>query len=166
MGGSQLLQSPLDAAKVAVEQGTEQAAGRLANLPVGIVGKSLGRSQDALGILGVPACQQQTRDLAGGGGGRSGERLDPTDGPPLLRGERCGQALPDLVPQRGGTSGAAVVQLAVESGDHAARVIPRQGGQDGGQRAFLDRADVIDPGCWTHVRKISMWCWCKTAPPL
>jgi hypothetical protein len=39
-----------------------------------------------------------------------------------------------------------VVHLAVEGGHHAARVIARQRGEDGGKRAFLHDSDVVGSG--------------------
>src|SRR5205814_10589621 len=63
-------------------------------------------------------------------------------------------------------SGTAMVAPAVERGHHGSRIIARQGGEDGRKRSFYYRADLVGSDRGTHVLRISMWCWCRTAPPL
>src|ERR1700694_2948128 len=130
-----------------------------------VVGEQLGRFQNAGWILGIAAGEQQAGDLASGRRGRRGERVDPARNLPPLRREGHAQPFADPLAEGGGASGTPIGQLAVESSDHSARVIPGQGGEDSGQWAFLHGSDLVGSSGRTHVRRISMWCWWRTAPP-
>jgi hypothetical protein len=49
-----------------------------------------------------------------------------------------------------------MVELAVEGGHYSARIVARQCREDGGERTFLDGAEVVGSRGGTHVLRISM----------
>ncbi len=135
-----------DTIEVAVEQRAEEATGGLPHLPVRVVGERSGGTKHPGRVVLVTAGEQEARHLSSGWRGRCGEQVDPPADPTALLGQRGGEPLANLLAERGRTSRASVVQLAVERGNDAIRVIPGKGRQDGGEWALLHRSEVVELG--------------------
>jgi hypothetical protein len=76
-----------------------------------------------------------------------------------LLGECHGKPLADLLAKGRRASGLSVVELAIEGGDHPARIIAGECGKHGGKRTFLNGADLSGAGRrGAHVLRISMRC--------
>ena len=160
------LEPPAHAIEITVEEGAEQATGGFADFPVRVFRENFGGAEDALAVSAVTADQKQAGHLTPGGRGRGHQGVDPTGDPTALFRKCRGQPLTNLLTQGRRTSGPAVMELAIERGDHAGRVVTSQRGEHHRDRPFFHAADGVRADGEVHVRTTSIRCSASTAPPL